>query len=309
MKKFLHYSAIFLFAMILLCSCTHHPKSNTDSIPEARTPVTVTSVLVESLEDFVELNATSTFLQQDFVKSNLTGYIQKATIHYGDQVHEGEVLFILKTKEAKAIGNLVNSLDSNFKFSGTTTIRAGTSGYVDQVNVHAGDYVQDGEQLAIINNEKSFTFVMNVPYDYRQFVTIGKQVQLILPDDEKFSATIRSSLPFVDSSSQTQQFFLNVHSPRQIPANLVARVKISRVSKSAAQTLDKKAVLSDEALNTFWVMKMINDSMAIKVPVNIGLETDGKVEIISPLFSSDDRILLTGNYGLGDTALVRVTKN
>jgi uncharacterized NAD(P)/FAD-binding protein YdhS len=52
-------------------------------------------------------------------------------------------------------------------------------------------------------------------------------------------------------------------------------------------------------------MKMINDSTAVKVPVKTGLETGEKVEIISPDFSPQDRILVSGNYGLADTAKVK----
>jgi uncharacterized NAD(P)/FAD-binding protein YdhS len=51
-------------------------------------------------------------------------------------------------------------------------------------------------------------------------------------------------------------------------------------------------------------MKMINDSTAVKVPVKKGIETSDKVEILSPEFSPQDKILLNGNYGLADTAKV-----
>jgi hypothetical protein len=34
------------------------------------------------------------------------------------------------------------------------------------------------------------------------------------------------------------------------------------------------------------------------------METKDKVEVLSPKLSSTDKILLTGNYGLGDTAKV-----
>jgi hypothetical protein len=49
----------------------------------------------------------------------------------------------------------------------------------------------------------------------------------------------------VDSVSQTQAVSLKVNSPHPIPVNLVAKVKIVKVSKTAAMSLDKKAVLTD----------------------------------------------------------------
>ena len=210
-------------------------------------------------------------------------------------------MFVLKTKEAEAIGNAVNQLNPNFKFSGTNLIRAGASGYVTELNHQAGDYAQDGEQLAAINDSKSFVFVMNVPYEYKPYVTIGKQVALTLPDGERLLGTVQSSLPMVDSVSQTQAISLKVNSPHSIPVNLVA--------KASAATLEKKAVLTDETQANFWVMRMINDSTAVKVPVKTGIETGDKVEIISPEFSMQDKILLTGNYGLADTVLVITSPN
>jgi hypothetical protein len=46
--------------------------------------------------------------------------------------------------------------------------------------------------------------------------------------------------------------------------------------------------------------------MAIKVPISKGAETSDSVEIKSPIFSKDDKILISGNYGIPDTALVKV---
>jgi multidrug efflux pump subunit AcrA (membrane-fusion protein) len=310
MKQYFVKSVFGLFVCLLaIAGCKSKDATDTEQPAEVRVPVTVTSVAFEPLQQYIDLNATSTFLQQNFVKSNLNGYIQKANIKFGDYVHRGQVLFILKTKEAAAIGNSVNKLDSAFNFSGINSVRADASGYVMQVNHQAGDYVQDGEQLAVINDSKSFVFVMNVPYEYKPYISTGKQVQLSLPDGEKFWATVKPSLPMMDSASQTQAVSLNVIAAHPIPMNLVAKVRIVKESKPAAQTLDKGAILSDETQTNFWIMKMINDSTAVKVPVKTGMESGDKVEIISPEFQPKDKILLTGNYGLEDTTKVIVQKD
>jgi uncharacterized NAD(P)/FAD-binding protein YdhS len=51
-------------------------------------------------------------------------------------------------------------------------------------------------------------------------------------------------------------------------------------------------------------MKMADSITAVKVPVTRGLETSDKIEIISPRLTASDLILITGNYGLPDTAKV-----
>ena len=306
-KNFRLTQLLFFTCVILFAGCKQKDTTGTEDITEEpRTPVTVTTITYGPIEEFIELNATSAYLQKNVVTANLTGYIQRSNIKFGDHVNRGQTLFVLKTKEASAIGDAVNELNPDFKFSGVNVIKAGAGGYVTEVNHVAGDYVQEGGQLAVLNDTKSFVFVMNVPYEYKQYIPVGKQVQLTLPGGEQLQATVRSSLPMMDSVSQTQAVSLSVNSSHAIPVNLVAKAKIVKVAKTAAPTLPKKAVLSDETQTGFWVMKMINVSLAVNVPVKTGIETGDRVEITSPQFSPKDKILLSGNYGLGDTAKVVV---
>jgi hypothetical protein len=58
----------------------------------------------------------------------------------------------------------------------------------------------------------------------------------------------------------------------------------------------------------FWVMKLINDSIAVKVTVKTGLTEGSEIEIIDPVFTASDLFLASGNYGLGDTANIVVTR-
>ena len=280
--------------------------TDADIPPKSRTPVTVTSINYASLQDFIELNATSVYLQKTIIKSNLNGYIKSSNTRYATMVKAGQVLFTLITKESNAIGNSINNLDPNFKFSGINYIKASLSGYVSELDHQAGDYVQDGEQLAVVTNVNSFVFIMNVPYEDRQYVNNNKEVELVLPGDERIQGIIQTSMPFMDSVSQTQEVAIKVNTSRQIPQNLVAKVRILKISKSAAASLPAAAILSDETHTEFWVMKLINDSTAVKVPVKKGIETAGKVEIISPVFNPKERIIITGNYGLADTASIRI---
>jgi hypothetical protein len=72
--------------------------------------------------------------------------------------------------------------------------------------------------------------------------------------------------------------------------------------------LPKSAVLSDETETDFWIMKMINANTAIKVPIQKGIQTEDRIEILSPVLTREDKILLTGNYGVSDTIKVKVIK-
>jgi biotin carboxyl carrier protein len=287
------------------CKSKTIEETTTEEELETITPVTVTSVSTEPMVEYIELNATSTFLQNAFIKANANGYITSVNAQVGKIVSAGQNVFVLKTKEAQSIGNAINVLDSSFKFSGIIHIKSGITGYVSEINHQVGEYVQEGEQLAAINDLKSFVFILNLPYELRPYVLNKGTAELLLPDGKIVIGRIASAMPVVDSASQTQNIVLRVNE-RNLPANLIAKVKIVKTARSNTISLPKQSVLSDETQTNFWVMKLMDDSTAVKVTVTKGLELNDKIEIISPKFSASDKFLLTGNYGLADTAKVKI---
>lgn len=302
---------LFMIAGITLwlCSCKSNDKpEGGEADVKAQTPVTVTTIDQSSLADYIDLNATSVFQQKNYIKSNANGYIQQANIQPGHFVSAGELLFTIKTKEAQAIGNSINVLDTTFKFSGVNKIKSPGPGYVSQLSHQKGDYVQDGEALATISDRSSFVFVMQLPYELRQHVKSGQNIQLTLPGGQTVSSHVASFMPSVDTVAQTQGVVLKVNSGEEIPENLVAKARIIKTEKSSTTSLPKSAILANETQTEFWVMKLINPTTAIKVPVKKGIESGGKVEILSPKFSANDKIIVSGNYGLSDTAKVKIVQ-
>lgn len=273
---------------------------------EAGTPVTVTSISTGPLTESIELNATSAFQLKTFIKANATGYLQSVNAQLGRFINRGQEVFIIKTKEAEALGNTINVLDSSFRFTGIIHIKSPGTGYVTTLNYRDGDYVTDGEQLAIISDKNSFCFLLELPYELKPFLSGNKNVLLKLPDGTQLNGYVASQMPTVDPVSQTQSIVIKVNNSQQIPEGLIAKVILVKKSKPNALSLPKDAVLTNETQSEFWVMKLIDSVTAVKVPIKKGLENSTSVEVLSPQFSMADKILLTGNYGLGDTAKVTI---
>lgn len=301
---------LLLGACLLLAACKGADKAagDEDAKGNPQTPVTVTSIDQNAMADYIDLNATSSFQQKNYVKANTNGYIQTANAHLGQQVGTGEVLFTIKTKEAESIGNKINILDTTFRFTGINKIKAAGHGYITQLSHQAGDYVQDGEALATISDASSFVFLMQVPYEFRESVKIGQGVQLTMPDGEKLDARVTSNMPAVDTLAQTQGYVLKVNANHPIPENLVAKARIIKTAKQNTNSLPKSAVLANETQTEFWVMKLTNDTTAVKIKVTKGIEMGDRIEILSPSFSPKDKIVSTGNYGLADTAKVKIVQ-
>ncbi|NCD71030.1 efflux RND transporter periplasmic adaptor subunit [Mucilaginibacter agri] len=306
----------FLKISLLVCvsvcfwACKGKPDAaaDEDAAVQSQTPVTVTTIGDTTLTNYIDLNATSTYLKKNYVKANINGYIEKSNVQPGEYVSRGQLLFTLKTKEAQSIGNRINVLDTTFKFSGVNRIKASANGYITQLSHQAGDYVQDGEALAVINEGSSFVFLLQLPYELRSTLQRNQTMQLTLPDGEKLNAHVNSVMPAVDSLSQTQSIVLNVNSSHPIPENLIAKARLIKAEKNNTVSLPKSAVLANETQTEFWVMKLINPTTAVKTPVTKGIETTDRIEILSPKFSPNDKIVVTGNYGLTDTAKVKIVQ-
>ena len=296
----------------LLClslwGCQSAPAAADEEKTAVSTPVEVAPVEFETISDSISLTASSSYLQNSYVKSTANGFVKTVHIKPGDYVKEGSLLFTVETKESTVIGNAISSLDSSFKFSGQLSIRAKGHGFVTALNHQAGDYVQDGEQLAIVSDRNSFVFLLNMPYEDRQIVLQHPNVLLTLPDGTHLKGSVGTVFPSVDSVTQTQAVTIKVNPSTPIPQNLIAQVKILNHLTPNAQMIATSAVLADDAQSSFWVMKMVDSNTAVKVSIRKGMTQGGRIEIRDPVFARGDRLLISGNYGLADTAKVTIDK-
>ncbi len=307
MKRFLYFKFLpaILLSLLLVNACAPG-KDETESETEAVTPVTITHVTIGQVSEIIELNAT-TVNKKNIIRSNMSGVVESVEINSGDNVAKGQILFRLKTKEAYALGkSSIN--DSSLNFKGAIAIKAVKNGSVSSISHQKGDYVQEGDELAQISDPNSLIFLLDVPFEMRSFITPGIQCEIVLPDNCKINGKITSSLPIMDMNSQIENFVIQPQIQEKLPENLIARVRIIKSEKKRALLLPKNAILTNETQTEFWIMKLLNDSLAVKVYIEKGIEENKQVEIINPVFSNTDRILLTGNYGLPDTAKVMVMK-
>lgn len=298
--------AFGIACILLLVSCGRSKDSGSEADIEGFTPVTVIHPVIGDLLETITLNASSRFLLKTSVKSDMNGYIQKVNIHTGQRVSRGQELFLIRSKESEHLGNTLSSLDTAFHFKGTVSIKSPSNGYVTELSYKEGDYVQDNEILASISDMNSLVFLLELPYELSRYIPDNKKLELLLPDGKILNGTIESSLSSVDPVSQTLPCVIHVNGNSSIPENLIATVKFIKRSKTGATIIPRASLLTDEAQTEFWIMKMIDSTTAIKIPVTVGMKTSDEVEITSPAILPSEVILFTGNYGLPDTAKVTI---
>jgi biotin carboxyl carrier protein len=301
---------IYLFLLLIFSSCgtKSTDQAASDEVKEVRTPVTITTAHFKSMSDAVVLNATSAYQRKNTIKSNINGFIDQVFINPGEEVAKGKLIYIIKTREAQALKEF-KTKDSSFQFQGIIKIYAPSSGIITDIYKHVNDYINEGEIMANLADRSSFVFIMNVPFELAHFASTGSKAEVILPDSSRLNCLITGSLGTVDPVSQTLNIVLHPTTSVQLPENLNVSVRLIKYEKKKCLAINRSAILSDETMSENWIMKLINDSTAIRVNITTGLRDKEDVEIISPLFDTTERFLLTGGYGLRDTASIKIHTN
>jgi biotin carboxyl carrier protein len=306
MKQFnIHHFS--LAVALLLASCGGKTATQTEQTETPKTPVEVVTVSTGSVDDELILFGTTVYLKRNIVTASIPAFIKEVNINLGDKVTKGDLLFVLQSKESRALNNNVENIDSIIENMGVIKIIAPATGIITTLDKQMpGDYILEGTQLCTLSESKDLVFQVNVPYEYTVYTKTGNKCTIILPDNTRHSATFLKTLATMNMAAQTQTILAKSDENLFLPENMVVKVSVSKGKQASKQVLPKSCVLSDEMMTEFWVMKLINDSTAVKVPVTIGNKNPELIEILSPQFSMTDRIISKGNYGLGDTALVNI---
>ena len=302
---------LFLLAGLAACGAKDPSASAAGDEPavKPRAIVTVGAIQSDTLTDVLRLSAVSAYPAKDALRATTTGYVLAPAPVVGQAVRAGQTVFTLQTKESRVLHLDQLTGDPRLKFSGIIRIKSARDGVLATVDKLAGDYVQDGEQLGLTYDKSRFGFVLDVPVTQLRFVHTGQTCRILLPDGRVLHGRVAEVLATADVSLQTQRYTIRpTGAIPDLPENLAVQVEIDRTAPHRASTLPRGAVLTDETQTQFWVMRLLNDSTAVKVPVTVGAQEKENVEIKAPRFSPKDKILLSGNFGLDDTAAVKVTR-
>ena len=308
LTKYKFLISIPLLFLFLADGCSNKKIQEVEAvIPKAN--VGITSVERENLNDTIYLTASSFYNNKTIVIAPISGYLSEVNVTNGLNISKNRKVFEILTKEFNALKSSKDILDSLYigKRTGKIEIAAPSSGQISDLNTLQGQYVQEGSALCTIVDMSSLLFKLYVPLQYNSDIKAGIKCTLVMPDGKITNGSVSNMLAKTELNSQTEVYFMRPSAGMKIPEGINVKVYIVKQKKFDSQILPKNAVLSNETLTEYWVMKLINDSTAIKVPVKIGIANQNIVEIKEPQFSLGDRIISTGNYGLPDTALVNIS--
>lgn len=303
-KKVLIKIVLTIF-VIMLFSCG--TKNGDPQVETVGTPVQITSPKKTILIEYITLNANTFFLKKEIVRATFQGFIEKIYKNLGDKISAGDLLLEIKTKESSADNSLQLPI-GNKTFSGIIKVYAKSEGVLTELNYNTGDFVSDGEQIIVISNPSSLRINLNVPYQYTSRINLNTTCDVYLPNGKSIKASIQKIIPKVDPAAQTQTYILNINHLESLPENLNVNARIPLRSIKDAIVLPKTAVMSNETLDQFWIMKLINDQTAVRVDIKKGIENDSLVQILTPQLNLTDRIVTDGAFGMSDTSKIVIGK-
>jgi len=305
MNSFKYFQIPVICGFFLFTGCKTTPKEEAE-LNSIKTPVSTEKLRSVSMDEVVTLQAVSGYTRKETVRASSSGYIVSSKRTLGEHIKAGELILQIKTKEASAIKALPQ--DSALHISGLIEIRANSDGIISQMDHHQGDFISEGDALLTLSQPGSLVFYLKVPFSERASIHPGESYPLLFPDGKKMTGKVTRLLTTIEAGSQSEDYLIEPLGGEMIPENLWIQVPVKKLSHKGNYSLPKECVLSNEAQTDFWVMRLSNDSLAIKIKIKKGIESDSLTEILSPRFEPDDRFVSKGSYGLSDTARIEIVK-
>lgn len=296
----------FLLTVFIFAGCGNNQQSN-DKEPVTIAKVQVTHINYKTLADTLTVNGMVLEGQQFMVRAPVTGYVTKLMVRPGDQLRAGQPMFAIKTRELAALAG--DTAGTTLPAPDAVIVKAPVAGQVNSISTGDGVYTAEGSAMATLNSQKNLYVKLYIPEQWSNLVQTGDSALVQWANGQTKWTRVGDRLAQADSQSQSMLYMITDLPPKHLLPGERLTVQIPVNKMVNEQVLPRNAVLTDESMTSYWVMKMINDSIAVRVPVIPGITAGNWIAVRKPRFKTGDRILVAGNYGLPDTARVTVTSN
>lgn len=294
---------ILLFSLLFSC------KKNTDTTNEISAPIKVKIALVDrqDLKEYLTFNGVTKYQQREDIKANVTGYISWMPFQMGDVIKRGQAFASIRTKEQDALGEAAKIDSSLAKFAKPLILTSNASGIISNLKIVPNDFVSEGDVLATVSQPNTLVVQVSIPFEYSGKVKVGTDCKIILGGHPEIDAQISRVLTSTDSIGQAQHYLIRLPNT-QLPENLNVQVRIISEKAENALTIPKEALQTNELLTDFWVLKIVDDTLAIRANVKPLLESDSLVQIQANNLQENDKVIISGGYQMQDSTSVSIEK-
>jgi membrane fusion protein (multidrug efflux system) len=155
-----------------------------------------------------------------------------------------------------------------------------------------GDFVKDGDTVAIVEDSSRLMFDFRVPERFMSQVRPGQRLQIELLDQSK---SVPAQVEAVDARIDAEGRFIALramvdNTKGQIKPGLFGRAKLNLVEREKALVVSEEALVGER--NGFFVWR-VKDGKAEKVPVQLGIRLEKSVEVTKGL-AAGDQVVIAG---------------
>lgn len=185
-------------------------------------------------------------------------------------------------------------------------IRAPFSGKVTARSVNVGAYVGQGGQapLLTVQDQKKLRLAVSVPEVYSGYLKVGDELafKVAALHGKTFKAKIGRKSGALDLRLRSEKVELDVYNPSgTLLPGMIAEVFLNLKSKEGTYAVPKSAVISTS--EGVFVIKVV-DKKAQRIPVDLGMEAEGNVEVFSALLQENDTLLVKASEEIRDGMVV-----
>ncbi|TVQ26858.1 MAG: efflux RND transporter periplasmic adaptor subunit [Spirochaetaceae bacterium] len=283
-------------AGVLLAATGCRPaRSSRDSAdaPEPVFAVEARPIRADGIRDYVSLNGEVEAASSVDVFASAGGQLIEITAAVGDRVARDQVIARVDPSRPGQV------------FS-PSPVEAPIAGTITRLSARAGALVTPQQPIARIATTDELRLVTAVPERFIGALAPGQNaiVRFDAFPDRTYRARVIRLAPTLDQQARTLEVTLGfLNRDALLRPGLFARIELTLSERPAALTVPRTAVVVRGGQPNVFVVN--DDSRATLVPVVLGAEAGGRVELRSGV-AAGDRVVTRGQNLLDDGALLRV---
>lgn len=257
--------------------------------------------MVEIQQDFLTAKSNNTYLSKDFQRQkelNESKAVSDKAFHQSDRDFQINQINLqaLKQKLINLNINPSNLHSKNIKESIPATSQ--NNGVISKMNIHKGQFLQEGEALMEIASTSGATAVFSVYEKDIPYVAVGQSIEVYtLNNPFKSKCMVKSISPVMKEDNSLDVFCDLVNPSFSIIGNAVIYGKLTS-RKAEGKALPKEAIVQFEGKN--YIFKKLQNQSFEMVEVIVGSTKDHQVEIefVNSKEDTNNQWVISGAYAL-----------
>jgi len=185
-------------------------------------------------------------------------------------------------------------------------IRATIAGVVSSRDVKIGTNVSTGDSAFTISDTARLVSYLNIPQTELAKFSAGQAatVRVDAMPNTRFHASVARISPTIDARDGTFRATLYIDNQNgELAPGMFGRFTIAYEKHSNALVIPAAAIVREDNEAVVYV---VTNGAAIRRPIQTGIQSDGRVEVLSGL-EKNEKIVITGHGGLRDGSLVQAS--